>query len=77
MRKADAFKLIPPYCLDIYTFVTRHVLPNVIDYTVILGTLEMSTAIIAETSLTVSGILCPPSIPLGGLDVGHREGALV
>jgi peptide/nickel transport system permease protein len=46
--------------------VFKHILPNVIDNAIILGTLEMSTAIIAEASLTFLGMGMPPAIPTWG-----------
>jgi peptide/nickel transport system permease protein len=46
--------------------VFRHILPNVVDSAIILGTLEMGTAILSEASLTFLGLGVPPSIPTWG-----------
>lgn len=44
----------------------KHVLPNVIDSAIVLGTLEMSTSIISEASLTFLGLGIPPTIATWG-----------
>jgi len=49
-----------------FRIVFRHILPNVIDNAIILGTLEMATAIMAEASLTFLGLGVPPSVPTWG-----------
>lgn len=46
--------------------VFRHILPNILDSAIILGTLEMGTSIIAEASLTFLGMGVPPSIATWG-----------
>ena len=49
-----------------FRIVFRHILPNVFDNSIILGTLEMATAIIAEASLTFLGLGVPPTVPTWG-----------
>jgi peptide/nickel transport system permease protein len=54
--------------------LTRHVAPNIIASVVVLGTLEVATAIVAEASLTFLGLGIPPSIPTWGqmLETGRE-----
>ncbi len=52
-------------CSDL-RIILKHILPNVIDSAVILGTLEMSSAILSEASLTFLGMGIPPAIPTWG-----------
>lgn len=44
----------------------RHILPNVLDSAIVLGTLEMASAILSESSLTFLGMGIPPTIPSWG-----------
>lgn len=46
--------------------VLKHILPNVIDSAIVLGTLEMAGAILSEAALTFLGLGVPPSIPTWG-----------
>lgn len=46
--------------------IFRHVLPNVLDSAIILGTLEMGNAILSEASLTFLGMGIPPTIATWG-----------
>ena len=46
--------------------MVKHILPNVIDSAIILGTLEMGNAILSEASLTFLGMGVPPSIATWG-----------
>lgn len=44
----------------------KHILPSVVDSAIILATMEMSSSILAEASLTFLGMGIPPSIPTWG-----------
>ena len=46
--------------------IFKHILPNVIDSAIILGTLEMGNAILSEASLTFLGMGIPPTIATWG-----------
>ena len=46
--------------------IVKHILQNVLDRAIVLGTLEMATSIISEASLTFLGMGVPPSIPSWG-----------
>ncbi len=46
--------------------VCRHILPNLVQAAMVIGTFAMATAIIAEASLSFLGLGVPPSIPTWG-----------
>jgi peptide/nickel transport system permease protein len=46
--------------------IRRHVLPNLIPSSLVIGTFAMATAIIAEASLSFLGLGVPPEIPTWG-----------
>ncbi len=46
--------------------IVRHVLPNLVQAAMVIGTFAMATAIIAEASLSFLGLGVPPSIPTWG-----------
>ena len=46
--------------------IFKHIMPNVIDNAIVLGTLEMANAILSEASLTFLGLGVPPSIATWG-----------
>jgi peptide/nickel transport system permease protein len=46
--------------------VTRHILPNAIGPVIVAGTIEVSSAIIAESTLSFLGLGFPPDIPTWG-----------
>ena len=48
--------------------IFKHILPNVIDSAIILGTLEMGNAILSEASLTFLGMGIPHNRHLGKYD---------
>ena len=49
-----------------FRILTKHLIPNVIDTAIVLGTMEMGTSIISEASLTFLGMGIPVSIPTWG-----------
>ena len=46
--------------------LVRHILPNILDQAIVLGTLEMGTSILSEASLTFLGMGVPATIPTWG-----------
>lgn len=46
--------------------IWRHVLPNLVQAAMVIGTFAMATAIIAEASLSFLGLGVPPAIPTWG-----------
>ncbi|MBX5491349.1 MAG: ABC transporter permease [Chloroflexi bacterium] len=50
--------------------IWRHVVPNIIPSSLVIGTFSMATAIIAEASLSFLGLGVPPEIPTWGTMLG-------
>ena len=46
--------------------ITKHVLPNLMQAALVIGTFAMATSIIAEASLSFLGLGVPPEIPTWG-----------
>jgi peptide/nickel transport system permease protein len=46
--------------------ITRHIIPNLIQTSLVIGTFAMASAIIAEASLSFLGVGVPPEIPTWG-----------
>lgn len=46
--------------------ITRHVIPNLIQTSLVIGTFAMASSIIAEASLSFLGVGVPPEIPTWG-----------
>lgn len=46
--------------------ITRHILPNLIQTALVIGTFAMASSIIAEASLSFLGVGVPPEIPTWG-----------
>jgi peptide/nickel transport system permease protein len=50
--------------------ITRHIVPNIIPSSLVIGTFAMATAIIAEASLSFLGLGVPPDVPTWGTMLG-------
>jgi peptide/nickel transport system permease protein len=50
--------------------IVRHIIPNIIPSSLVIGTFAMATAIIAEASLSFLGLGVPPEIPTWGTMLG-------
>ena len=59
------------------TIMLRHILPNVINTAIVLGTLELGVVIIAEASLSFLGIGVPPPQPAWGLMLSDGKQSLM
>jgi peptide/nickel transport system permease protein len=46
--------------------ILRHIIPNVIQTALVIGTFAMASSIIAEASLSFLGVGVPPEIPTWG-----------
>ena len=46
--------------------IRRHLLPNLVQISLVIGTFSMASAIIAEASLSFLGLGVPPEIPTWG-----------
>jgi peptide/nickel transport system permease protein len=60
------------------TIMVRHILPNVINSAIVLGTLMLGVVIIAEASLSFLGVGVPPPQPAWGLMLSDgKQGLMV
>lgn len=50
--------------------IWRHIVPNILPSSLVIGTFSMATAIIAEASLSFLGLGVPPEIPTWGTMLG-------
>jgi peptide/nickel transport system permease protein len=61
-----------------WTIMRRHILPNVVNTAIVLGTLMLGVVIVAEASLSFLGIGVPPPEPAWGLMLADgKEGLMV
>ncbi|HJU16387.1 MAG TPA: ABC transporter permease [Stellaceae bacterium] len=61
-----------------WTIMRRHILPNVINSAIVLGTLMLGVVIVAEASLSFLGVGVPPPQPAWGLMLADgKEGLMV
>ena len=49
-----------------HQIITRHIIPNLIQTSLVIGTFAMASSIIAEASLSFLGVGVPPEIPTWG-----------
>jgi peptide/nickel transport system permease protein len=50
--------------------IARHIVPNIVPSSLVIGTFSMATAIIAEASLSFLGLGVPPDVPTWGTMLG-------
>jgi len=61
-----------------WTIMRRHILPNVVNTAIVLGTLMLGVVIVAEASLSFLGVGVPPPEPAWGLMLADgKEGLMV
>jgi peptide/nickel transport system permease protein len=61
-----------------WTIMRRHILPNVINSAIVLGTLMLGVVIVAEASLSFLGVGVPPPQPAWGLMLADgKQGLMV
>jgi peptide/nickel transport system permease protein len=61
-----------------WTIMLRHILPNVVNSAIVLGTLMLGVVIIAEASLSFLGVGVPPPEPAWGLMLSDgKQGLMV
>jgi peptide/nickel transport system permease protein len=61
-----------------WTIMRRHILPNILNTAIVLGTLMLGVVIIAEASLSFLGIGVPPPQPAWGLMLSDgKQGLMV
>jgi peptide/nickel transport system permease protein len=60
------------------TIMWRHILPNILNTAIVLGTLELGVVIIAEATLSFLGVGVPPPEPAWGLMLSDgKQGLMV
>jgi peptide/nickel transport system permease protein len=60
------------------TIMRRHILPNIVNSAIVLGTLEIGVVIIAEATLSFLGVGVPPPQPSWGLMLSDgKQGLMV
>ncbi len=60
-----------------WTIMRRHILPNVINSAIVIGTLMLGVVIIAEASLSFLGVGVPPPEPAWGLMLSDGKQSLM
>ncbi len=60
-----------------WTIMRRHILPNVINSAIVLGTLRLGVVIITEASLSFLGVGVPPPEPAWGLMLSDGKQSLM
>ena len=61
-----------------FTIMRRHILPNILNTAIVLGTLELGVVIIAEATLSFLGVGVPPPEPAWGLMLSDgKQGLMV
>jgi peptide/nickel transport system permease protein len=61
-----------------WTIMRRHILPNVVNTAIVLGTLMLGVVIVAEASLSFLGVGVPPPEPAWGLMLADgKQGLMV
>jgi peptide/nickel transport system permease protein len=59
------------------TIMRRHILPNILNTAIVLGTLELGVVIIAEATLSFLGVGVPPPEPAWGLMLSDGKQSLM
>jgi peptide/nickel transport system permease protein len=60
-----------------FTIMRRHILPNILNTAIVLGTLELGVVIIAEATLSFLGVGVPPPEPAWGLMLSDGKQSLM
>ncbi|HVC52590.1 MAG TPA: ABC transporter permease [Stellaceae bacterium] len=78
LKERDFVKLAIVAGCSKWTIMRRHLLPNVINTAVVLGSLMLGVVIIAEASLSFLGVGVPPPEPAWGLMLSDgKQGLMV
>ncbi|PYM91676.1 MAG: peptide ABC transporter permease [Candidatus Rokuibacteriota bacterium] len=67
IRERDFVRLAVVAGCSKWTIMRRHILPNVVNTAIVLGTLQLGVVIIAEATLSFLGVGVPPPQPAWGL----------
>jgi peptide/nickel transport system permease protein len=60
-----------------FTIMLRHILPNILNTAIVLGSLELGVVIIAEATLSFLGVGVPPPQPAWGLMLSDGKQSLM
>ena len=60
-----------------FTIMLRHILPNILNTAIVLGSLELGVVIIAEATLSFLGVGVPPPEPAWGLMLADGKQSLM
>jgi peptide/nickel transport system permease protein len=60
-----------------FTIMLRHILPNILNTAIVLGSLELGVVIIAEATLSFLGVGVPPPEPAWGLMLSDGKQSLM
>jgi peptide/nickel transport system permease protein len=60
-----------------FSIMLRHILPNILNTAIVLGTLELGVVIIAEATLSFLGVGVPPPEPAWGLMLSDGKQSLM
>ena len=61
----------------LFRSMTRHILPNVLNSSIVLGTLMLGVVIVTEASLSFLGVGVPPPKPAWGLMLADGKKGLM
>ena len=77
VRERDFVRLAVVAGCSKWTIMRRHILPNVINSAIVLATLQLGQAIIAEATLSFLGVGVPPPQPAWGLMLADGKKGLM
>src|SRR6266700_787412 len=77
LRERDFVRLAIVAGCSKWTIMYRHILPNVINSAIVLGTLMLGVVIITEASLSFLGVGVPPPEPAWGLMLSDGKQSLM
>jgi len=77
VRERDFVRLAVVAGCSKWTIMRRHILPNVVNSAIVLATLQLGQAIIAEATLSFLGVGVPPPQPAWGLMLADGKKGLM
>ena len=77
LKERDFVRLAMVAGLSKWKIMTRHILPNVINSAIVLGTLMLGVVIVTEAALSFLGVGVPPPKPAWGLMLADGKRGLM